>query len=161
MHYVESIIPSPKVNEWQFFFNWSISYTLDADFGGEYSKFLNLEWASKNESASTDFGIDSDKKKFSFALISNCRSNNRLDYLNELKKHIPVDIYGKCGRECSKNPDCRYHLLRSYKFFFAFENSFCTNYITEKFFLAIKYPIIPVVRGFGKYDDYVSCISKN
>ena len=43
--------------------------------------------------------------------------------------------------------------------YFGFKNIIMLNNvfkITEKFFLAIGYNIIPVVRGLGKYDDYVS-----
>ena len=43
--------------------------------------------------------------------------------------------------------------------YFGFKNLIMLNNvfkITEKFFRTIKSNIIPVVRGLGKYDDYVS-----
>jgi hypothetical protein len=55
--------------------------------------------------------------------------------LQELKKSIPVHVFGGCGNNsCSRrNGDCFTDLERSYKFYLAFENSLCREYITEKF----------------------------
>ncbi len=36
-------------------------------------------------------------------------------------------------------------------FNFSFENSFCDDYVTEKFFKVLEYDIIPVVLGSGNY----------
>jgi len=97
------------------------------------------------------------KTGFMTALISNCgASTRRLKFIGELKKHIEVEIYGKCGRECPKNVDCREYVGSKYKFYFSFENSLCRDYITEKFFLMLKYDTIPVVFGLGNYSRFVS-----
>lgn len=73
--------------------------------------------------------------------VSNCfTANGRQDYANELAKHIEVDIFGRCGQQiCKKgSPGCKAK-LRKYKFYLAFENSNCVDYITEKFFaVALK-----------------------
>jgi len=71
--------------------------------------------------------------------VSNCReSNTRKNYAKELQKYIPVDIYGKCGtKKCprSTETECFEMLNQDYKFYLAFENANCKDYITEKFFL--------------------------
>jgi hypothetical protein len=71
--------------------------------------------------------------------VSNCgERNTRQKYAQELQKYIPVDIYGKCGtKKCprSTETECFEMLNRDYKFYLAFENSICKDYITEKFFL--------------------------
>ncbi len=90
-------------------------------------------------------------------LISDCQTNKqRLEYIYELKKYIPVDIYGKCSTlKCpSGNVNCREYLSTRYKFFFAFENSLCSDYITEKFFDTLAYMTVPVVLGAGDYTYY-------
>ena len=81
--------------------------------------------------------------------LSNCNArNNRLEYARELKKHIIVDIYGDCGtKRCDRNnPDCG-TILRQYKFYLAFENSNCADYITEKFWGNLNNNILPIVMG--------------
>ena len=66
-----------------------------------------------------------------------CR-NGRLNYARELGKYINVDIYGACGsKRCPRtNANKCFSLLdKEYKFYLAFENSNCKEYITEKFFV--------------------------
>ncbi|KAA0189923.1 hypothetical protein HAZT_HAZT001146 [Hyalella azteca] len=69
-----------------------------------------------------------------------------------LQTHMEVDIYGTCGTLICERKDeksCREMLEKDYKFYLAFENSLCVDYITEKFFEAIKYNVVPVVYGLG------------
>ena len=41
----------------------------------------------------------SKKSKLAFWLVSACNTDSkRMEYVQELQKFIPVDIYGKCGR---------------------------------------------------------------
>ena len=54
----------------------------------------------------------------------------------ELRKYISVDIFGACGQKekCPRDSEqCFRDIERSYKFYLSFENSFCKEYITEKF----------------------------
>ncbi|BHF81132.1 Alpha-(1,3)-fucosyltransferase 7 [Sparganum proliferum] len=76
------------------------------------------------------------RRKKAVALISNLRAlNNRLGYIEELAKHVDVDVYGNGRLNCSRNGDaCLRKLSLKYKFYLAFENSNCEDYITEKFF---------------------------
>ena len=106
--------------------------------------------------------FSANKPGFAVALISNCRaSNNRLTLIRELQRYIPVKIYGKCGVLCpthfknNRTGNCRDIIAAEFKFFFAFENSICKDYITEKFFETLRFNVIPVVLGGGAYDYYV------
>ena len=81
-----------------------------------------------------------------------------MSYLMALKKYVNVDIYGKCGTPCPNTGDCREHVTNKHKFFFAFENCICRDYITEKFFKILRYNVVPVVMGGGDYSRFVSLL---
>ena len=60
-----------------------------------------------------------------------------MEYALELSKYINVDIYGPCGKfKCAKSESkkCYGKLNTDYKFYLAFENSNCKDYITEKLY---------------------------
>ena len=67
------------------------------------------------------------KTKYVVWIISNCDApSSRMAYYMKLKKHIPIDIYGKCGpRACGDG--CYNKIRRDYRFYLAFENSFCDS----------------------------------
>uniref|UniRef100_A0A5K3F9M4 Fucosyltransferase n=1 Tax=Mesocestoides corti TaxID=53468 RepID=A0A5K3F9M4_MESCO len=66
-------------------------------------------------------------------VVSNHRpQNNRNEYAKAIAKFIPVDIYGRGGRQFPPGRDLFQWLSENYKFYLAFENSNCRNYITEK-----------------------------
>ncbi len=71
-----------------------------------------------------------------------------------MNKTVKVDIYGSCGMKCPVG-NCRDFLYKKYLFVFAGENSMCKDYITEKFFLAIKNDVVPIVLGGGDYEKHV------
>ena len=123
----------PNISQFNGFFNLSISYKQDADFKGIYSRQSGFIW-KLNERFQSDFDFLKGKEKLAFAVISNCGAANRLEYINELKKHADVDVFGKCGKPCPvKNEWCKEILFTKYKFYLAYENNFCKDYITENF----------------------------
>jgi hypothetical protein len=70
-----------------------------------------------------------------------------------------VDIYGDCGeKKCPKdNYECFKGIEKNYKFYLSFENSFCVEYITEKFWQILgesSFPLEIVV-----YDVFIQMIS--
>ena len=71
-------------------------------------------------------------------------------------------MFGACGEPCPEKfkglikENCKDIIGREFKFYLAFENSICKDYITEKFFGILKYNIIPVVLGGGEYEKYVN-----
>ena len=89
-------------------------------------------------------------------MVSRCNrvSTVRSEYVRELTKYIQVDIYGACGNySCPKFEEkaCMELLEEKYKFYLAFENSICDDYITEKSFRTLGYNLVPVVMGGGNY----------
>lgn len=86
---------------------------------------------------------------------SNCGAKSgRMDYVRELQKHLPVDVYGDCGALKCPNAtvgDCNRLLNDRYKFYLSFESSVCRDYITEKFFNPLQQKVVPIVLGGGNY----------
>ena len=98
-------------------------------------------------------------------IVSRCDSpSRREEYVAQLAKYIPVDILGACGtipcnqsfhdtnRDYSlkghRNSDnCTAAVVRDYKFYLALENSFCRDYVTEKFFRRIHSSLVVVLGG--------------
>ncbi len=142
-------------------FNLTATYLSDSDFLTTYEGTAQMTW-EMNE----NYEIPrTNKTKLAAALISNCWSDKsrsgRLELINQLRKYFAVDVYGNCGnKKCPKSPvksACKELIASEYKFYFAFENSLCNDYITEKFFAILKYDIVPVVLGDprSKYAEFV------
>ena len=73
-----------------------------------------------------------------------------------MKKYIQVDVYGKCGDQTCWQGDqnsCYDMLEKDYKFYLSFENSFCRDYATEKFFEMLDRRIVPIVYGSYNYSS--------
>lgn len=64
-----------------------------------------------------------------------------------------VDIYGKCGKLLLKGTNLVKTIQTEYKFYLAFENSFCIDYVTEKYFKYYNWDVILVVRGGANYSQ--------
>jgi hypothetical protein len=143
-------------------FNLSATYVNEADFSNSYEYQGNYYW-KKNDSFDENQDFHGEKLGKAAALISNCGAGTRrLEYVSELNKFISVKLYGACGEGCpstsritNKPANCKEIIGTEYKFFLAFENSYCKDYITEKFFHMLSYNIIPVVLGGGNYSQFV------
>ena len=90
------------------------------------------------------------KNKLILWIYSNCKVKYRVDYAKQLlKSGIEIDIYGKCGKTdpCKRNQECLISMYKKYKFYLAFENSQCYDYITEKVWKSLYYGMVPIVYG--------------
>ncbi|XP_067945361.1 glycoprotein 3-alpha-L-fucosyltransferase A-like [Watersipora subatra] len=102
------------------------------------------------------------KTKGAFAYVSHCGSKqyDRLSFMRQLKKYINVDIFGRCTKQqpCLTRFDikCEANKHYPYRFYLAFENSLCTEYITEKFWktLSSKGNLVPVALGGLSVQEY-------
>jgi len=119
------------------YINWTVSYRRDSTLGisyGKYARMTNMDISTQT--------VDYSKGKVKQVawLVSNCHAkNNRFEYAHELAKYIEVDIYGYCGTlTCNRTgrESCHNRLVKYYRFFLAFENSNCKDYITEKLYHA-------------------------
>ncbi|KAL7642737.1 UNVERIFIED_CONTAM: hypothetical protein RMT77_007302 [Armadillidium vulgare] len=142
-------------------FNWTMTYRRDSDvnvgYGNIYKKAdfsVNNFGIFENFSRSLN-SVMKTKKGMAAWMVSNCKTPSRREvYVKQLQQYIEIDIFGECGPlKCEKknNRKCLKFLEENYKFYLAFENSFCKDYISEKFFRLLSYNIIPVVRGGANY----------
>ncbi|GJQ69868.1 hypothetical protein Trydic_g22415 [Trypoxylus dichotomus] len=117
-------------------FNWTATYRRDSDIVAPYERWTYYNPEVRQMSQARDYAANKTKKVAWF--VSNCGARNgRLAYARELGKHISVDIYDK-----------------DYKFYLAFENSNCRDYITEKFYVnGLGRNILPIVMG-ARPEDY-------
>ncbi|XP_067667981.1 alpha-(1,3)-fucosyltransferase C-like [Haliotis asinina] len=124
-------------------FNWTLMYRADSDIQLPY---FQTEKLPKKLTKVKD--IAATKTAGVFWVASNCGDQARRQMVvRELQKHIQVDTYGKCGDyELNSMADTRH-----YKFYMALENSYCRDYITEKFSASLVDWQIPIVAGGGEY----------
>ena len=149
--------PTSMSNWWlNVTFNYSSTYSHDTDFPQPYGK-CKLIANGMNDNGNYVSDIIKDKTSLVAWFVTNCNTQSeRMQYVNELKKYIPVDIFGGCGeRTCWRfNKKCEETVSQKYKFYLSFESALCKDYVTEKAFrpLVSKYPMVPVVMGHANYN---------
>ncbi|RUS90664.1 hypothetical protein EGW08_001564, partial [Elysia chlorotica] len=84
-----------------------------------------------------------------------------MEYVRRMMRHVDVHVYGRCGNyACGRKgytmgdqkAECLNLLTKNYKFYLSFENTFCRDYVSEKFFNIFEdVDTIPVVRGGADY----------
>ena len=135
-------------NGWTSTFNWTMSYHITSDILATYGMVRKRPQALASKNYTEIVSLKSKKVAW---FVSHCRTEGKREsYVSELKKYIPVDIYGACGPlKCRKEVDttCFSQVGRDYKFYFAFENSMCEDYTTEKLYRIFKSDAIIVSRG--------------
>ena len=131
--------------------NWTMTYSKNADIYLPYGRFRHL---GQQRIQQRDYvQIANSKSKDAVWIVSHCKTySKREDYVKILRQYISVDIFGRCGRKlkCGKrflHDSCFDILNTTYRYYLAFENSLCQEYITEKFFENYHYDIIQVVRA--------------
>jgi alpha-1,3-fucosyltransferase len=154
--------PNLDVTKLDNVFNWTMTYQHDSDVRLLYGRVRPNEQQPLNITSSQQVqqNIRNNKTGKVAWMVSHCPTfSHREDYVAQLSKFIPVDIYGNCGKlKCPRDennwlsdPGCYVHLAARYKFYLSFENSICTDYVTEKFFNILNYDIVPVVMGGANY----------
>ncbi|KAK6964091.1 alpha-(1 3)-fucosyltransferase C [Biomphalaria glabrata] len=142
---------------WNSVFNLTATYRVDADIFVPYGDIQFKQIPV--EKRPNYFEIARNKTKSVAWFVSNCNTPSRRDkYVEQMKKIIDVDIFGKCGKPCPTGDFlCSPDIPVQYRFYLSFENSFCKDYITEKFFKLYTQNtlIVPVVRGGFDYNKYL------
>ncbi|ELT97623.1 hypothetical protein CAPTEDRAFT_119285 [Capitella teleta] len=148
-------------------FNLTATVTSDSDIPLQH---LHMKCQPKSNSRPSGKNYAANKSKMAAWFVSHCMTSSKREvFVDELKKFIGVDVFGGCGNEtiCNRKGShnyehkaCMYDLIdRDYWFYLSFENSFCDEYVTEKFTLMVrKANVIPVVLGAA---DYANILPKD
>lgn len=140
---IEAPLNSKSLKYYKGLFNWTMTYRFDSVIETPYFKYKTNNTRERIQSEiQTNYAAGKSKKVA--WIVSNCllARSGRMKYAKELAKHIDVDIYGACGtKRCPRKEDgkCMQMLEKDYKFFLAFENSKCVDYVTEKPVRALQY----------------------
>ena len=140
-----------------YMFNWTSYYRRDSTVIMPYASYTKkMDRETKDLRKGPVINHFSSKTRLAVSVSSNCRvPSRRYRILRELGRFIHVDEFGICsgkvlcpkqkGEECDK-------FIVSYKFYLAFENSYCRDYLTEKVWRAYERNQIPVVAA-----SYTTC----
>ena len=137
-------------------FNLTMTYARSAQVSWTYGRYELLSPETKPDYDKT-FNFAANKTYLVAWFVSHCITWSRREtYVQALRKHINVHQYG-CGGKytCprSKASECDRRLNDNYKFYLAFENSICRDYVTEKFWRILHLNVVPIVLGNASYSD--------
>ena len=152
--------PLQKINSTLFsnVFNWSMTFHRDSDIFYPYGRIIPKK-ESETGSRKDYSKIFRQKRKGVIWFVSHCPTKSKREqYVEELRKYIPVDIYGDCGNfTCPKHGKesrkCLPKLMKKYMFRLAFENTYHPHYVTEKLFDWFEENIVLVVLGSANYSQ--------
>lgn len=152
----ETPIYYPELEDYDDLFNWTMTFSRQSSIYHPYYSYTRLAEDDDPPSKYTNFATGKEKKVV--WMVSHC-GMTRSDYAMELQKYTDVTVFGLCGASfdnmagiCSKTQSVCMKELQRYKFYLAFENSFCEDYVTEKYYkFGLMYGLVPIVMG-AKYD---------
>ena len=138
------------------FFNWTMSYRRDSTILHTYMSHVKrspeeLQNKTRNTQNEANINYFRSKSKMAVVHVSNCADQlQRYKIIRELSKYVKVDEFGHCSGKVVCNSNVPFekcmNIFRPYKFYLAFENTVCRDYISEKFWMAqnVKHQI-PVI----------------
>ncbi|XP_039248424.2 4-galactosyl-N-acetylglucosaminide 3-alpha-L-fucosyltransferase 9-like [Styela clava] len=150
-------------------FNATMTYRRDSDFPDKLYSANAVMAIVKSTNVPKPEKLLKLKTKKSLAVVSDCAQHSvakqRIRLIKQIiAKGYELEGYGGCFPKQGKFADGAkrdsqefFRAIRSYKFYFSFENSYhCKDYITEKFFKnAFHSYTVPVVWGATK-EDYLA-----
>ncbi|XP_052264930.1 alpha-(1,3)-fucosyltransferase fut-6-like [Dreissena polymorpha] len=134
-------------------FNWTIMYRRESTIYNPFTSYYKMsdEELNQQPKAKETTNYFKQKSKFATTLVSNCKDQaRRYRIIKELQKYIDLDYFGYCSGNINcpagvPASECGHKHLKHYKFYLAFENSYCRDYVSEKFWNAVDRRQIPVI----------------
>ncbi|VIO98155.1 Uncharacterized protein BM_BM10026 [Brugia malayi] len=137
------------------YFNITMTYRRDSDIYipyGMMKKITNLTQRKQVWDWSEVVKIASSKVRPVLQLVSNCQTKSKRElYVEQLRTYINITQHGLCKNSiCDEK--CEVKEAAQHRFYLAFENSVCRDYITEKLFKCFLRLLIPVVLKRSIYE---------
>jgi len=132
-------------------FNLTMTYRNDSDLPVPYGWYFRRR-QSRDEGGEPALPPPpslAGRKPAAYWLVSNC-AGERMSYVRQLRGYFDVDVFGGCaGAPVPRSDEHEAALAGRYAFYLTFENSRCTQYITEKLWKTLKSPggAIPIALG--------------
>ena len=139
--------------DYNWIFNWTASYRKASDIYIPYSYVVPLEDKTKGKL----INYAQKKNRFILTIISNC-ATSRIKLVQKLGEYVKVDVFGNCAKlfnstkTCPRSTKSCEQIKARYKFYLAFENSLCPDYVTEKYYSNAKNHIVPVLFTGANHD---------
>lgn len=146
-------------------FNMSFTYHSNSELHYSYGKYYPYTENGTISNTTDLFDEDEFDKKLVTWDSVDCFNGSwdRVKFVDELSKHIPVDIYGDCGNlKCRGNNSfhrkspgsggCQ-KVLNKYKFVLSLEDGCCSELLSNHFWNVLyHHKSVPVVVGASKED---------
>ena len=136
---MESPNATPNTEPLNGLFNLTWTYRSDSDILIPYGRYEELNNGTENSDTVSVRDFSEGKSKLVAWMVSNCGPGLRKQFVHELQKYVQVDVFGSCSREFGQSRGCAHgasecaSTISQYKFYLAFENALCEDYITEKY----------------------------
>ena len=147
-----------NISRERWMYNITMTYKRASDVTFVYGECRRK--TAKPATSHVNFNYADGKKHLIAWFVSNCNTPSRREvYVGELARHVDVHKFG-CGGNYScphtKHEYCDTVLLnRTYKFYLSFENSLCTDYVTEKVYRILNLNVVPIVLGYSNYSAFL------
>ena len=140
-------------------FNYTMTYSRHSDVFNPYGECHATTTNPTKVKQQIDV-IIKQKNKLIIWMVSHCVTfSKRENYARELGKYLHIDVIGECTDNtllCNGSRYCNHRPLFGYKFYLAFENSLCGDYITEKIWKTYDAGLVPIVYGaLETYKDFL------
>lgn len=127
-------------------FNWTMSYSKKDDIYVPFFEMCREIYRPPRRNVT--------EKQFAAVWFVDECSPPSLPYVHLLQTEFPVHIVGPCspqGFHCTERQFCMETILPLYKFVLVFENSICSDFVTERLHEVLRYDVIPIVSGGADY----------
>ncbi|KAK3747984.1 hypothetical protein QZH41_003959 [Actinostola sp. cb2023] len=140
-------------------FDITITYRRDSTVFEPYGYYKVIQSSPNSEEVIQQVhNMNAKKDRLLLWHVSNCDPLLRLSLVKAIAKYIHVDVYGRCQKYFNQRGVCgRWSQScdtwsKRYKFYLAFENYNCKDYVTEKYWNnALARNVVPVVVA-GSYN---------